>query len=476
MTAALLYVITHPDSSVSEEAYHDWYDSDHLPKRLGVQGVSSALRFKSLDAQKWVAYYDLDSTEVLKSQPYLVLKEKASDNERKLIPHVNMDRRVYKHLGTFGKQAAGPPKTLLAVEMTPYPSHEKEFNELYHKYLSHMSEIPGWTRSRRFELLEPLHEGICKYMTLHEFDTPNALGAGAHDRASSVKWKNEVIEIVTDRARSVWEPYHAADEPAGTHIINHNGIQFNVKIDGKEDGPVIALANPLGTNLSVWDKVVAELAPTYRIVRHDQRGHGRTSQSPKNTTFSELTDDLVAILDFLNIPKLHALIGVSMGGVVTLDFALRYPERVCKIICCDANPSSTPEGKSAWDARVTLVQEKGVGALADQTADRWFTDAWKGNPANQATFQAVREMVANTAPSGFIANARAMDDYSYFESAKGLKVPSLLVCGAQDPPLEPMRELEKSIPEGRLVLINDCGHLPMVEQPEEYIKVLRRFL
>jgi 3-oxoadipate enol-lactonase len=477
MPAALLYVITNPESGVTEERYHSWYDSEHLPARLTVPGVTSALRFKAADEDKWLAYYDLDSVDVLKTKEYGVLKEKASDNERELIPKVNMDRRVYKEISSIGKQASGPPKTLLAVEMTPYPSHEAEFQHYYDTYhIPQMGEIPGWSRSRRFELIEPLDEGICKYLALHEFDKEDVFGATGHDRSGHVKWRNEVIEIVTNRARKTWKPYHAANESGGVQIVNHNGIQFNVKVEGKENGPAIAFANPLGSNLSVWDKVVAALAPKYRIIRHDQRGHGRTSQPSKSTSFPELTDDLVAILDHLNVTKLHALIGCSMGAIVALDFGLRYPERVSKIIPCDGHPYSTPDGKKQWDARVQLVQEEGIDALAEQTANRWFTAPWKADPANKETFKGVRDMVAGTSGNGFIANARAMDDYNYLEAAKGLKVPSLLVCGAQDAPLDAMKELEKAVPGGRLVEIENCGHLPMIEQPQALIKILDDYL
>ena len=85
-------------------------------------------------------------------------------------------------------------------------------------------------------------------------------------------------------------------------------------------------------------------------------------------------------------------------------------------------------------------------------------------------------MIAGTAPNGFIANVHAMDDYDYLKPAKGLKVPSLLICGAQDAPLEVMKDLEKAIPGGHLIEIQNCGHLPMVEQPEELIKVLKSVL
>ena len=358
--------------------------------------------------------------------------------------------------------------------MSPYHTHEKEFHHFYNTFhIPQMSDLPGWSRSRRFELIEPLDAGVCKFLTLHEFHIPNALDP---DRARAVKWRNEVIEIVAERARSIWEPFHAVNEPSGVHIVNHGGLQFNVKVDGKVGAPVIALTNPLGLNLSVWDKVVAALAPNYRIVRHDQRGHGQTSQPTKSTSFSELTDDLVAILNYLKVTKLHALVGVSMGAIVALDFGLRFPGRVDKLVLCDGQPSSTPDSRKAREARIALIQEKGSEALADQTVDRWFTTTWKQNPANNATFKAVRDIVAKTPPSAFIANAHAMDNYDYVEAAGGLRVSSLLVCGAQDPPLAAMKDLEKAIPGGRLEIIEDCGHLPMVEQPERFIEILKTFL
>ena len=416
----------------------------------------------------------MESADVLKSKEYVALKEKASDNERQLIPHLNMDRRVYKTIYTVGKQSATPPKTVLVVEMTPYETHVKEFNHWYNTFhLAQVSDIDGWTRSRRFELIEPLDAGVCKYLTLHEFDKPNALDP---DRARNVKWRNEVIEIVAERARSIWEPYQPANGPSGLFIVNHDGLQFNVKVDGKEDAPVIALTNPLGLNISIWDKVVAALAPDFRIIRHDQRGHGRTSQPSKSTSFPELTEDLVAILDVLNVPKLHAIIGVSMGAIVALDFGLRFPDRVEKIIQCDGQSSITPDGRKARNDRIALIQEKGVDILADEIVDQWFTAKWKQNPANHATLKWIRDILAKTALNGFIANSRAMDSYDYTDAAKRLNVPSLLICGAQDPPLGAMKELEKVIPNGRLEIIEDCGHLPMVEQPGRFIEILKSFL
>jgi len=475
MSGALVYVITSPDSTVSEKDYHEWYDKEHLPARLKVPGIISALRFRSTEHKEWLACYDLDSPAVLESKEYLALEACPSANERALVPHVNMDSRVYKQIFSLGKPPLEPPKTVLVVEMTPYPSHEKEFHHYYETFhIPQMANIPGWVRSRRYELLAPLGTGACKFITLHEFDRPNAVDA---EKQQSIKWRNEVIEIVAERARSIWEPYHAADEPSGTYIVYHEGIQFNVKIDGKEGAPVIALPSVLGTNLSIWDQVVEALTPHYRIIRYDQRGHGRTSQPTQNISFSELADDLAAILDYFKIPKLHAIVGVSMGALVAIDFASRFPKRVEKIVACGAAPYTTPDDKKQWQTRTDVIKEEdGVNKLADATTDRWFTTKFKRNPANKATLKEIRDRLADTAPSAFIVSGHAMDDYNYMGVAKELNIPTLLICGAQDIPLQGMKELAETIPRARLQVIEDCKHLPMVEQPERFIALLKSFI
>jgi len=473
MTGALIYAIV-SDPGVSQDRYDLWYDNEHLPSRFKVPGISSGLRYRSLDGKAFLGCYDLDSADVLKSKEYTALSDQASQEEHELMKHITASRRVYKCIYTLGKQASTPPKTLLAVEMTPYPTHEKEFHHWYETFhIPQMADVPGWTRSRRFELIAPNDPDICKFLTLHEFDREDALSV---DKAGIVKWKNDVIEIVAHRARTVWVLYQSPITPSGQHIVNHDGIQFNVKIDGNQDGPVIAFCNPLGTNLSVWDKVVAALAPQYRIIRHDQRGHGKTSQPTKPTTFTELADDLVAILDSFEIHKLHALVGCSMGGNVTLHFALHHPSRVDKIIPVDCNPTSSPDARKTWDSRIALIQEKGPDALAENTVARWFTPEWRQNPANTTELEKIRSAFAHTAPNGFITNCRAIDNYDYVEPTKSLNVPCLLICGAQDPLLSAMKELEKAIPGGRLEVIDDCGHLPMIEKPDAFIDIVKGFL
>jgi 3-oxoadipate enol-lactonase len=478
MAPALLYVVTSPGPDINEDSCHDWYDNVHLPTQLTVPGVFSAVRYQcNSDSKRWLALYDLDSPDVVASEEHLGFIADESATERELIAKFNPDIRLYQQVSSMGRAPATPPKTLLVVEMTPLPTHVKEFHHWYDtNHIPQMADVPGWTRSRRFELIKPTEQGVCRFLSVHEFDKPQALKHYSYDREGKLKWRNEVIEIVTEADRCVWALHESKTAPPGTHTIFHDGIQFNVRVEGNEQGPVIAFSNPLGADLSLWDKSVVALTPTYRIVRHDQRGHGRTSQPLCDTSFPELADDLIAILDVLKIKKLHALIGCSMGAIVALDFGLRYPTRVSTVVPCDGHPSSSPELKKIMDSRIEFIQKNGVGALAEETIDRWFTGKWKQDPKNAETVKTLKEMVSRTPARCYVANVRAMEEYDYISKAKDLKVSCLVICGAQDAPLEAMKELEEAIPNARMVVIDNCGHLPMIEQADIFNEVLQNSL
>ena len=99
--------------------------------------------------------------------------------------------------------------------------------------------------------------------------------------------------------------------------IRANGITFNCAIDGPEGAPWIMFSNSLATNLSMWDPQVADFAPSFRVLRYDQRGHGGTEAPAGRYTYPQLVADAVALLDALEIARTH-FVGLSMGGATAL--------------------------------------------------------------------------------------------------------------------------------------------------------------
>ena len=91
-----------------------------------------------------------------------------------------------------------------------------------------------------------------------------------------------------------------------------NDIAINYRIDGREGAQWVTFSNSLATNLSLWDAQTEILAPEYRILRYDQRGHGGTDAPEGGYSFDLLVSDVVALWDALDIERSH-FVGLSMG-------------------------------------------------------------------------------------------------------------------------------------------------------------------
>ena len=108
--------------------------------------------------------------------------------------------------------------------------------------------------------------------------------------------------------------------------VTVNGVEFHYALDGKESAPVLALINMARVNLTAWEPVLASLLKSYRILRFDIRGTGKSGWGEDDEfTFSQYADDLAAIMDALHIPKAFVL-GVAYGARTAAQFALRHEE------------------------------------------------------------------------------------------------------------------------------------------------------
>ena len=195
----------------------------------------------------------------------------------------------------------------------------------------------------------------------------------------------------------------------------------------------------------------------------------------------DLADDIKIVMDYFKVDKAHAIIGVSQGGAATLQFALKYPHMVDRVVVCDTQ-SRTPEGNiKAWDDRIELARKEGMRKLAEATATRWFPP---GSP--WANDEWILGMIENTPIEGFITGARALQSYDLI--SQGLlrsKVKTLLMAGELDAGgkiaegLKMLREAWVGDGEGgdvRFVELEGCGHLPMVDGWRVWIREVKKFL
>ena len=151
--------------------------------------------------------------------------------------------------------------------------------------------------------------------------------------------------------------------------IEANGITFNAQVDGPEGAPWLVFSNSLATNLSMWDDQASYFKSRYRVLRYDQRGHGRTDVPADRYTFDLLVADVIGLFDALSIDRAH-FAGVSMGGMTALGLAEQHPDRILSIAPCDCSSGSTAASAQQWEERIVTARQGGMGVMIDSTVSR----------------------------------------------------------------------------------------------------------
>jgi 3-oxoadipate enol-lactonase len=257
-------------------------------------------------------------------------------------------------------------------------------------------------------------------------------------------------------------------------IIEHERLRFRCRLDGPEGAPWMVFSNSLVTDLTVWDPQVDAFDTRYRILRYDQRGHGGTSVPDRPATINELADDAAALMRRFGV-KNAAFIGVSMGAATGFCLAQRHPDLVARLVASDGQAATAPGGRQSWQERIELAQRAGMTCYADATIPRWFSARSRAerNPA----IAVVRAMMESTPLDGFVACARALQDYDFRAGLAGMLQPTLLIAGAEDGAMpEAMRALQSKIPDASFVEIPHAGHIPGIERSAAFNAALEAFL
>jgi 3-oxoadipate enol-lactonase len=240
-------------------------------------------------------------------------------------------------------------------------------------------------------------------------------------------------------------------------------ISVHYQIDGPDDAPVLILSGSLGSTLDMWDPQVSALARHFRVVRYDLRGHGRSLVPPAPYEIADMGADLVALLDRIRVARAH-LVGLSLGGMVSLWTAAHHPERVDRLIVCCASAHLGPA--AAWAERAATVRARGTATVADAVVARWFTSEFRARFPELV--QRMRDMIAATSAEGYAACCGAIERMDLRADLGSIRAPTLAIAGAADPviPLDHLVGIARDVREGRVVVVDDAAHLVNVQQPE----------
>src|SRR5579864_1071549 len=146
-----------------------------------------------------------------------------------------------------------------------------------------------------------------------------------------------------------------------------NGTRLHYEVAG--DGDPVVFVHGLGLDMRMWDDQFEVFATRYRAIRYDLRGFGKSAPQETDERFLH-ADDLHALLDYLNIPKAN-VIGLSLGGTISLQFTLLYPESVSRLILVDSALDGF-EWSAEWEAAYSAIRERGAQAGAPAANRMWM--------------------------------------------------------------------------------------------------------
>ncbi len=249
-------------------------------------------------------------------------------------------------------------------------------------------------------------------------------------------------------------------------------VRLHHVVDG-DTGPVVVLGASLGTDLSLWDDLAADLARDHRVVRFDTRGHGRSPVPSGGYTVEGLAADVVALADELRVDR-FAYVGLSLGGAIGQVLALAHPQRLTSLVlACTAPVFGEP---STWRERAGQVRLDGLEPLVEPTFGRWFTDDFTATQPDAVA--RVREMFLATPREGYAGCCEALASYDVTDRLGRIAVPTRVVAGAEDPgtPPEVGRSMVAAIRDADLVVIEGAAHIANLARPTEFRSAVREHL
>jgi len=241
-------------------------------------------------------------------------------------------------------------------------------------------------------------------------------------------------------------------------------------------GPAIVLSHALGCDLSQWDETARQLVPGYTVLRYDHRGHGRSEVLPGPWTIEDLADDAAQVIAAQLEGPVH-FVGLSMGGMVAQQLAVRHPQHVASIVVAGSCTHYDEAARALWKARIETVRTQGMAAIAGGAMQRWFTPGFRADPAGARRVQALRAVLEATDPQAYAACCEAVSRGDFRRSNALVACPALVIGGVRDEstPLELSQAVCRSISGAQMSTL-DTAHLSAVEQPVQFAAMVAAFV
>lgn len=256
--------------------------------------------------------------------------------------------------------------------------------------------------------------------------------------------------------------------------IDLPGGRVSVAVAGPEGAPALMLGHALGTDHRMWQSQITALAGPFRVIAPDFRGHGGSRDTGDTWSFGELAADCAHIAAALGCRR-FSYAGLSLGGVVGMELALRWPDQVERLVLSNTRCRVDAAFSQACIRRVATARGQGMAALVGPTIERWlppgFLDA---RPALAHLFQ---DMFQATNLDPYVSLCEELGALNICGQLHRITCPTLVIGGMRDhtTPPQVVRDIATHI-NGAETMILDAAHFPNIEVPQIFTAAIRGFL
>ncbi len=255
-------------------------------------------------------------------------------------------------------------------------------------------------------------------------------------------------------------------------VVRANGLEIAYERVG--DGPPLVFVHGAAEDGRVWQPQLAALSDEFTVVAWDEPGAGRSADVPADFGLSDYADCLAGLIAALALGPAHVA-GLSWGGTVVQELYRHHPELVATLILIDTY-AGWKGSLPVEEVRARVAGARRMLAAPTHAFDPTLPGLFAGDPP--ASFvPLLREVAAATRPSSLRTQLLVMAETDQHDLLPRIEVSTLLIWGEFDArsPLGVARQFEQAIPDARLVVLPEAGHLSNLEQPKQFNDAVRDF-
>jgi 3-oxoadipate enol-lactonase len=261
-----------------------------------------------------------------------------------------------------------------------------------------------------------------------------------------------------------------------SRCVTRDGTHIAYKLHGNPSAQKrVALVHSLAMDHHYWSEVARLLISGAAVLTYDCRGHGQSDKPEGPYTVDLFADDLADVMTHVGWSK-AVIGGSSMGGSVTLAFAIRHPDRTAGLALIDTTAYYGDDAPAAWAGRASAALEKGLASLIDFQLTRWFSE--KFTKANPKIVKACVDTFLKNDVNAYAQTCKMLGSFDVRAGLPSIKVPTRIIVGEEDYATPPaMAEvLHKNIARSKYDILLKARHLTPLECPERIAQEIRAVL